>query len=59
MGDETGQPQIEVTEEMLRAGADAIGTGDLRFTTSRQMAKEVYLAMEAVRMAGLSHQSEI
>lgn len=41
--------EIEVTDEMIKAGAEAIGTGDLTFTTAGQMAAEVYRAMEAAR----------
>ena len=41
--------EIEVTDDMVRAGADIIGNFDPEFVTARQLAEAVYRAMELQR----------
>lgn len=41
--------EIEITSEMIDAGADEVRDYDPDFVTPQQAARQIYLAMEAAR----------
>jgi hypothetical protein len=49
MSDTPTDDDIEITPEMLKAGAEAVAAYDERFEQPTDCANEVYLAMERAR----------
>jgi hypothetical protein len=49
--DQLGAPGIEVTPEMIEAGARVLYRMDIGFGSEESFAEQVYVAMETVRAA--------